>query len=563
MKEPPPFSSRLREMEKLSRSVNIPPKMRRPFTFSPITTKWLIAAFFAFALGIIYKTFRDYGVTWDEAYHQTYGDLILRWYLSFFSDTAAVRHVFLIFYGGFFDTLVQLATYLFPWGPLETRHLLGALFGLWAAFMSFKIAQHIAGSLAGFFSALFLLLHPVFFGHMFNNPVDSPFAALLLTTLYSMISTYDNLPSLSLKDLFKIGLPLGLTLAIRISGIFILLPCLIFFWCLWFVSQRSQTKESPAYPIRQTLGVLARNLAGILAIAWPVMLVWWPWAQLNPLMNPFASILKAIHWDLNSSAMTVLFDGKNYGFFQAPKSYLPRSIFVTLPEFFFIVLFIGILGAALLMFRKPKFTGKRIQTTLLVFAFVFPVAGAMLSNAPRFDGFRHYLFLFPLLAVGGGISFATFLSSKIIRGIKILVGAAVAFSLCLTAFDMCRLHPYETVYFNRIPAGGLTQAAKKYETDYWGNSYREGIFWVIKNYHPDLKRKIRVMNASEPFQIAYYLERTPELRDRFETVKNDPDIYLSTTRWERHKIFPGKVLYTVERDHTPLLYVIEVTGKPS
>jgi len=537
--------------------------MEKRVSFLGKNAKWLIAAFFAFASGLICKTFLDYGVTWDEAYHQTYGDLILRWYFSFFNDAAATRHDFLIFYGGFFDTLVQLATYLFPWGPLETRHFADALFGLWTAFVSFKIARHIAGSLAGFFSALSLLLHPVFYGHMFNNPVDIPFAALMMTTLYGMISTYDGLPRLSLKDLFKIGLPLGLTLGIRISGIFILLPCLAVFWLLWFGSRRSQAKESPALPLRQTLGDLARNLAGILAIAWPVMLVWWPWAQLDPLANPFTAALKATQWDLNSPDMTVLFDGKNYGFFHAPRSYLLQSILVTLPEFFFITLFIGGIGAAFLLFRDPKLTAKRVQTGLLLFALIFPVLGAALFNSPQFDGFRHFLFLIPLLAILGGISFAMFLRSRIARWIKILAGFAVTFSLCLTVFDMCRLHPYETVYFNRIPAGGLTEASKKYETDYWGNSYREGILWVIKNYHPDLKRKIRVMNASEPFQTAYYLEKTQELRDRFEMVQTDPDIYLSTTRWERHKIIPGKVLYTVERDHTPLLYVIEVSKEPS
>ena len=71
------------------------------------------------------------------------------------------------------------------------------------------------------------------------------------------------------------------------------------------------------------------------------------------------------------------------------------------------------------------------------------------------------------------------------------------------------------------------------------------------------------MNAAELFQTGYYLEKTPELRDRFEMVRTDPDIYLSTTRFGRHKFYPGKVLYKVERDHTPLLYVIEVAGHGS
>jgi hypothetical protein len=531
--------------------------------FSEKKANWLLGAFFVLVLGIICKTFRDYGVTWDEAYHQTYGDLVLKWYLSFFNDMSAVRHDFLIFYGGFFDTLAQLAGHLFPWGALETRHLLDALFGLWTVFVSFRIARYIGGYLAGFFAALFLLLHPVFYGHMFNNPVDIPFGAMLLTTLYGMISTYDNLPKFSFKDLLRIGLPLGLTLAIRISGIFILLPCLAILWLSWLASQASLNKDVASAPTPNILGALALNLAGILAIAWPVMLVWWPWAQLDPLTHPVIAAMRASRWDINPPDMTVLFDGKYYGFSHAPKSYLLQSIFVTLPEFFLIVLFIGGISAVWGMFRNPKPTAKRVLIGLLIFTFVFPVSGAVLFNAPQFDGFRHFLFLIPLLAILGGISFAIFLRSPIALWIKFIVGAVVAFSLCLTVLDMLRLHPYETVYFNRVLAGGLAEGSKKYETDYWGNSYGEGILWVIKNYHPDLQRKIRVMNASEPFQTAYYLEKTPELRNRFEMVDNDPDIFLSTTRWERYKLFPGKILYKVERDHTPLLYVIEVSKKPS
>ena len=168
--------------------------------------RFLIGLFFGFIFLIICKTFQDYGVTWDEEYHQTYGTLIIQWYQSFFKDAVAVQHDFLIFYGGFFDALVRLANYVSFWGPYETRHFLNALFGLWAIFMSFKIARHIAGYLAGFLSALFLLLHPVFYGHMFNNPVDIPFAALFLTTIYLTISTYENLPRLPMKDLVKLGL---------------------------------------------------------------------------------------------------------------------------------------------------------------------------------------------------------------------------------------------------------------------------------------------------------------------------------------------------------------------
>ncbi len=520
----------------------------------------LIAIFFGAVLSLILKTFRDYGLTWDEEYHRTYGELIIRWYQSFFKDTAATQHEFLIFYGGFFDTLAQGVSRLSPFGVYETRHLVGALFGLWTIFMSYKIARHMAGDLAGFFSALFLTLHPVFYGHMFNNPVDTPFSALILTTLYYLISTYDQLPKLPAKSLIMLGISLGLTAALRNVGILVLLPYLAVLWFLWFANQGIQTRSFFKNDRWRTLRDLVRNIGWILAIAWPVMLAGWPWAQLDPLSNPFKAMVKGSRWGLNDN-MPVFFNGRYQLVSAVPKDFVIKSMLLMSPEFFFIVLLTGILSAVVYIIRRPELKTQTVKIGYLVFTCIFPVGAAILFNSPRYDGGRQFLFIIPQLAILGGISFAALLHSSLKRWGKALIILAVGASLCITAFDMITLHPYQTVYFNRILAGGLKKAAEKYETDYWGNSYREGILWVIKHYQPELHRKIRVLNAAKEFQTGYYLDQIPGAKDRIEMVQTDPDIFLATTRFERHRLFPGKILYIVERDHTPLLFVIEVLKK--
>ena len=536
--------------------------MKTPTQPANHTITLLSALFFTAILGLILKTFQDYGITWDEGGYQFYGTLILKWYQSGFRDTAAIQHPFLIFYGGFFNVLVQLANLFSPLGTFETRHLLTALFGLGTILMCFKISKNISGYLAGFFSALFLILHPGFFGHMFNNPVDLPFGAMLLTTVYYLLSTYDHLPKLPAKDLLKFGFSLGLMLAIRVGGLLIVLPYIIAGWSLWLGNQWFRDRAATVVQIPKILMYYARNIFWILAIAWPVMLAWWPWAQINPILNPWKATFLSAKWTYNAT-MPVFFNGSYYTPYAMPASYLLKSILLSLPEFYFMALILGGIQAAFLLTEEQKLTTKSIKTSFLIFAFAFPVVAAIAFNTPQFDGYRHFLFLIPLLAILGGISFAGFLRSKISRWIKGFATLVILFSLGLTAADMHRLHPYQTVYFNRILAGGLHEAAKKYETDYWGNSYREGILWVIQNYHPDLNRKIRVMNSTEPLQISYYLEKTPELRSRFETVQNDPDVFLSITRGDLHYSFPGKVLYGVIRDNTPLLYVIEPKKVPA
>ena len=248
---------------------------------------------------------------------------------------------------------------------------------------------------------------------------------------------------------------------------------------------------------------------------------------------------------------------------QLPWQYLPTWFLISLPEFYFVVLLVGI-ALAVKSVRGAKFSVQRrdeaIQIGFLVFAFLFPIAVAILTGATLYDGMRHFLFVLPVLTVLAGISFVRFLRSSAIRPYKQVVAGLVVGSLALTLVDMIQLHPYEYVFFNRLIAGGLPKAAGRFETDYWGNSYKEGLEWVTKNYYPVTSRKHSVANCSvsSRFMTAYPIEQDPELRDRYVAVNPDdhPDILLAITRWGCNQR-PGKVLHVVERQGTPLLYVIE------
>src|SRR5215470_11454547 len=59
----------------------------------------------ALALLLAFLTFRDYGVTWDEDVHNWYGNFVLDYYLSLFTDRAALHWCDLYNYGAIFDTI--------------------------------------------------------------------------------------------------------------------------------------------------------------------------------------------------------------------------------------------------------------------------------------------------------------------------------------------------------------------------------------------------------------------------------------------------------------------------
>src|SRR2546423_10198232 len=80
----------------------------------------------AVAAAVALATFRDYGLGWDDYAHAEYGDLLVAFYATGFSDQRALSFVNLYMYGGGFDLLAALTAKILPFTLFETRRLLGA-----------------------------------------------------------------------------------------------------------------------------------------------------------------------------------------------------------------------------------------------------------------------------------------------------------------------------------------------------------------------------------------------------------------------------------------------------
>lgn len=504
-------------------------------------------------------TIGDYGVTWDEEYRKEYGVVLLNWYSSWGADKEALTKWNLYYIGGFFDTVAQLATRFSPHGVYETRHAVNTLFGLLGIAGTYGIGSQVAGAAGGFFSALFLVLTPAYYGQMFNNPKDIPFAALFAVSLFSMLRSVRFLPSLRRGIILQMGCTIGLTMGVRIAGIG-LLAYLAILWVGWLVCQW-WTKSIPNVQgvARAALRLIPAFLA-VAVLAWLVMLAVWPWAFVSPFRHPLEALTRATGYDW---PLTVFFDGRFIQASELPWTYLPTWLAISLPEFYFVALGTGcvLAGVGLPRFaRAPRRVKPPIENLVLLIAAFAPIIAAILLHSTIYDGLRQYLFVLPAFAALAGISLARLLAARIQVAARLAVVGVVGFSATLTVFDMVDLHPYQYVYFNRLMAGGLESASARFETDYYGASYREGVRWLIENYPTGTGEKVRVANPSRNFLTAYYLEANQELRDRFLPVQpwDNPHIYISITRWGFHKEKEGRLLHVVSRKGVPLLYVIEV-----
>jgi len=162
--------------------------------------------------------------------------------------------------------------------------------------------------------------------------------------------------------------------------------------------------------------------------------------------------------------------------------------------------------------------------------------------------------LIPALATLAGLAIDSFIDlTRIPRSIKTAIIACLVTAGAVTAYDMRSLHPYQYIYFNRL-SGGLRRQANRFETDYWGLSYREGFDWVVHNVDPGRSRTVRVAACNINAPLRYYRRRWKATRFVVEEKLEQAQITIAMLRGECRGA-SGTVIHTVQREGIPLSYV--------
>ena len=150
-------------------------------------------------------TFRDYGLGWDDYTHSQYGDLLLALYGTGFKDQRALSFVNLYKYGGGFDMAAALAAKLLPFGLFETRRLVGAIIGIIGLIATWRLGRRLGGPVAGLSALALLAACPLYYGHMFMNPKDAPFAAAMIVLTLGIVRAFEEYPAPSARTLVGRG----------------------------------------------------------------------------------------------------------------------------------------------------------------------------------------------------------------------------------------------------------------------------------------------------------------------------------------------------------------------
>ena len=525
----------------------------------------------AFVLILMISVHGDYGLTNDEPIHQAHGEAVLDFYrgtdstaaLSPIDSTGNLVETFsssrdenfrgMNFFGGFFDLTVNYLHSFFPKTNIyDFRHLINALFGFLMFFFAGLTAKEIGGWKTALIAFAFAVLSPRLFGHSFANPKDIPFAAAYIIGIHQIIRFVKHLPEIRISNLIFLALITGISIAIRVSGLLLiayLIMSVFVFWATdFFKTRRIKTSRL----VLTTAAALSVSFAGYIFAGFL-----WPYAGTD-FWGPVKVLQKVSSFSVFNAYE--LFQGKWYNAWEIPLSYVPVWIWISSPVF----IQLGIIALPFVFHRRIKGNKNVILYSLLLFFAAFPVIYIMVKHSNVYNGIRHLLFVFPVLAVVTALAWQQILKAAKPTAVYYTLTALLIASMIQPAVWSFRAHPYEAMYFSPLTGGNLAVFGR-YETDYWGISTKEAVEKIaemtdsvravrpvkIKMYYGD---RMKVENYSRNFKNLEYIAGNAEYGWDYEIV------YAAAAKFNHRLIEqwpPENTVFQIKAAGLPLCAVVK------
>ena len=511
----------------------------------------------------------DFGITWDAKLHNEYGNDMLKYFESDGKDTTCfTSHRDYPFYGEHINVISSyinkhiiphINKHIIPENKhveFEVRHILNSIYGLLAIIFCGLIAFEMAGWSVGLIALWVIFLTPSFLGHSMNNPTDIPLAAGFSIGIYGIVRILKTLPKFNPSAVLVFAIGLGVAIGSRIVGILLVAYLGLFMGIVWLIYAR---KESFAKSLK-LIWPYALILSCAAVLGYLLGLSLWPYGQFRPIANPLQSLTKS-SGNAFLAYNTELWEGHKMYMIYTPWYYLIKFLGITLPLF----VLVGLASAFAGVYFVFKNNKNKLVIALVLFTVIFPIVYAEIKNITYYNGWRHYLFIYPSMAAIAALGWN--LLFKLARPIWLKYILLIAlFGLAgKSTLWMIKNHPNEYVYYNEF-VGGVNGAYGNYETDYYSNSVRAAAEWIAKNEPANKKLLVAINN--EPKTASYYANKIDSnitftwTRD-YEEEKQFWDYQILTTRtYSKTQLlgggFPPKgTVFEVKADDVPLAVVVK------
>ena len=255
---------------------------------------------------------------------------------------------------------------------------------------TWRIGRRIGGPIAGLIALVLLAACPLYFGHVFINPKDAPFAAAMAVFLLGLVRALEQYPRPSAATVAILGLGFGLSIGSRIMAGFGVLEALFALVLLFAIAARGEGWRAAGTDLARFL--LALLPAAIIAYA--LMALLWPWAVTDPL-NPLRAVEIFSHFF--EKPWHELYGGALIEPPDMPRGYVPVLLGLKLPVIFLALSGAGVVGA-LFAAANPAIEARRRAILFCVaLAAMLPVAVTVMARPAMYNGVRHFVFVLPPL----------------------------------------------------------------------------------------------------------------------------------------------------------------------
>ena len=524
--------------------------------------RFLFATTFILLLFLMPIASQDFGRSTDETFSESYGRDILAYYESGGKDKAVFdlsnpSYKDLIYYGLSFDFFCAIVNkYISPFGDFETRHFLNALIGLLGMLIASLLGKKYGGWRTAWLVLIFMAITSRYFAHSMNNSKDIPLATAYIAGVFFTLKFLEELPKPKWKTILLLLASIGLASSVRIGGMILFAYLGLFVFIKWIVIYfREKSKALD----KKLIGSYILYL-GIIGIgAYILAIIFWPYALQDPLKIP----LKALRMFEDSDLMMThyeVFEGKLLNMDQVPWYYIFKYLWISLP----LIVIIGALSSLKGLWKEDR--RQKIVILILAFVTIFPILYAASKGSKLYNGWRHFLFIYPSLAVMAALGWNYMFIQIRTKVLGIIIAIFALVLIVKPAIWMIKNHPNQLVYFNEI-VGGINGAYGYYETDYLSFSGKEAAEWLAKK-EQDNPNSILVATNIETQSLKYYSDKYKSNID-YVWVRpmahgiHDWDYMILTSRSMslsriQNKHFPPKgTIHTIMVDNVPICAIVK------
>jgi 4-amino-4-deoxy-L-arabinose transferase-like glycosyltransferase len=202
---------------------------------------------------------------------------------------------------------------------------MGALVGVIGIAVTWRLGRRVGGPLAGLIAVALLVTCPLYYGNMYMNAKDSPFAVAMVFFTLALVRAFEEYPRPSPINCAMVGGAAGLAIGTRVLGgiaVFNVLAALTLI--LTIEARRDGFREAAG-----RVGQFVIRLLPALLLGYAVMAMVWPWSVTEPL-NPLRAAEYFSHFF--EKPWNELFDGMVVPVPEMPRRYVPTLFLLEEPH---------------------------------------------------------------------------------------------------------------------------------------------------------------------------------------------------------------------------------------